>query len=194
MAGGIGASDVLIVVDAQNDFCPGGRLAVPGGDEVVMPINALAANFAHVVLTQDWHPARHHSFASSHPGRAPFETVTAAYGPQVLWQDHCVQGTAGAALHTPGARRAPCGAGAAQGISPRDRLLLGVLRERPHHADRAHRVPARARLGQSLPRRPRLRFLRALVGRGRPPHTIPHPAKLARAATTDPSRSIPRKR
>jgi nicotinamidase/pyrazinamidase len=65
-------SDVLIVVDAQNDFCPGGRLAVPGGDEVVMPINALAAGFAHVVLTRDWHPAGHHSFASSHLGRAPF--------------------------------------------------------------------------------------------------------------------------
>ncbi len=97
MAGG--PSDVLIVVDVQNDFCPGGRLAVPGGDEVVMPINALAAHFAHVVLTQDWHPAGHHSFASSHPGRAPFETITAAYGPQVLWPDHCVQGSAGAAFH-----------------------------------------------------------------------------------------------
>jgi nicotinamidase/pyrazinamidase len=101
MAGGIatGSSDVLIVVDVQNDFCPGGRLAVPGGDEVVMPINALAANFAHLVLTQDWHPAGHHSFASSHPGRAPFETVAAAYGPQMLWPDHCVQGSAGAAFH-----------------------------------------------------------------------------------------------
>jgi nicotinamidase/pyrazinamidase len=99
MAGGIGPSDVLIVVDVQNDFCPGGRLAVPGGDEVVMPINRLAAGFAHVVLTQDWHPAGHHSFASSHPGRAPFEAVTAAYGPQVLWPDHCVQGSAGAVFH-----------------------------------------------------------------------------------------------
>jgi nicotinamidase/pyrazinamidase len=99
MAGGIGPSDVLIVIDVQNDFCPGGRLAVPGGDEVVVPINALAAGFAHVVLTQDWHPARHHSFASSHPGRAPFETIAAAYGPQVLWPDHCAQGRAGAAFH-----------------------------------------------------------------------------------------------
>jgi len=97
MAGG--PSDVLIVVDVQNDFCPGGRLAVPGGDEVVMPINALAAGFAHVVLTQDWHPAGHHSFASSHPGRTPFETVPAAYGPQALWPEHCVQGSAGAAFH-----------------------------------------------------------------------------------------------
>jgi nicotinamidase/pyrazinamidase len=99
MAGGIGPSDVLIVVDVQNDFCPGGRLAVPGGDEVVMQINRLAAGFAHVLLTQDWHPAGHHSFASSHPGRVPFETITAAYGAQVLWPDHCVQGSAGAAFH-----------------------------------------------------------------------------------------------
>jgi nicotinamidase/pyrazinamidase len=102
IAGGatmIRPSDVLIVVDVQTDFCPGGRLAVPGGGEVVMPINALAAGFAHVVFTQDWHPAGHHSFASSHPGRAPFETVTASYGPQVLWPDHCMQGSAGAAFH-----------------------------------------------------------------------------------------------
>jgi nicotinamidase/pyrazinamidase len=95
----IGPSDVLIVVDMQNDFCPGGRLAVPAGDEVVAPINALAAKFAHVVLTQDWHPAGHHSFASSHAGRQPFETIDVAYGAQVLWPDHCVQGTGGAAFH-----------------------------------------------------------------------------------------------
>ena len=74
----IGASDVLVVVDVQNDFCPGGRLAVPHGDEVVAPINRLAAKFAHVVLTQDWHPAGHLSFASSHPGRQPFESVDAS--------------------------------------------------------------------------------------------------------------------
>jgi nicotinamidase/pyrazinamidase len=95
----IGASDVLVVVDVQNDFCPGGRLAVPKGDEVVAPINRLAAKFAHVVLTQDWHPPGHLSFASSHSGRQPFESVTAAYGAQVLWPDHCVQGTQGAAFH-----------------------------------------------------------------------------------------------
>ena len=89
----IGASDVLVVVDVQNDFCPGGRLAVPHGNEVVAPINRLAAKFAHVVLTQDWHPSGHLSFASSHPGRQPFESITVAYGPQVLWPDHCVQGT-----------------------------------------------------------------------------------------------------
>lgn len=89
----------LIVVDVQNDFCPGGALAVPRGDEVVPVINRLAARFDNVVLTQDWHPRGHASFASSHPGRKPFETIDVPYGKQVLWPDHCVQGTPGAALH-----------------------------------------------------------------------------------------------
>jgi nicotinamidase/pyrazinamidase len=93
-----GERDVLLVVDIQNDFCPGGNLAVPRGDEVVPVINALAQKFAHVVLTQDWHPAGHQSFASSHPGKQPFETIHVAYGPQILWPDHCVQGTKGAAF------------------------------------------------------------------------------------------------
>jgi nicotinamidase/pyrazinamidase len=91
--------DVLLIVDVQNDFCPGGRLAVPDGDAVVPVINRLARQFSHVVLTQDWHPSGHASFASSHPGRQPFETIEAAYGAQTLWPDHCVQGTEGAALH-----------------------------------------------------------------------------------------------
>lgn len=91
--------DSLLVVDVQNDFCPGGALAVPDGDAVVPAINRLAPCFAHVVCTQDWHPARHMSFASSHPGRKPFETVELDYGTQVLWPDHCVQGTRGAELH-----------------------------------------------------------------------------------------------
>ena len=91
--------DVLVAVDVQNDFCPGGRLAVPRGDEVVPAINRLCERFRHVVLTQDWHPPGHLSFASSHPGRQPFETIAAPYGPQVLWPDHCVQGTQGAELH-----------------------------------------------------------------------------------------------
>jgi nicotinamidase/pyrazinamidase len=94
-----GDNDVLIVVDVQNDFCPGGALAVPRGDEIVPIVNALAARFCSVVLTQDWHPPGHLSFASSHPGKRPFETVAAAYGPQVLWPDHCVQGTRGAEFH-----------------------------------------------------------------------------------------------
>lgn len=92
-------TQALIVVDVQNDFCPGGALAVPGGDEVLAPINAKMAQFDTVILTQDWHPAGHSSFASSHPGKAPFETVEMAYGTQVLWPDHCVQGSNGAAFH-----------------------------------------------------------------------------------------------
>lgn len=92
-------SEMLIVVDVQNDFCPGGALAVPDGDAVVPVINRLAAGFGHRVLTQDWHPAGHSSFASSHPGKAPFETAQMPYGTQVLWPDHCVQGSDGAAFH-----------------------------------------------------------------------------------------------
>ncbi len=93
---GIGESGILLVVDVQNDFCPGGNLPVLRGDEVVPVINALARRFQHVVLTQDWHPPRHQSFASSHPGRKAYEAIEVAYGPQVLWPDHCVQGTRGA--------------------------------------------------------------------------------------------------
>lgn len=89
----------LIVIDVQNDFCPGGALEVPGGDEIVPGINALMRDFDAVILTQDWHPAGHSSFASSHEGKAPFETVEMPYGTQVLWPDHCVQGSPGAAFH-----------------------------------------------------------------------------------------------
>ena len=91
-------TDVLIVVDVQNDFLPGGALAVPDGDAVIEPINRLAQAFRHVVLTQDWHPAGHASFASSHSGRQPFETAELSYGSQVLWPDHCIQGTSGAEI------------------------------------------------------------------------------------------------
>jgi len=94
-----GDTDLLLVIDVQNDFCPGGALAVPDGDAVVPVINALGRRFAHVALTQDWHPADHLSFASQHPGRRPFETIALAYGAQTVWPDHCVQGTQGAALH-----------------------------------------------------------------------------------------------
>jgi nicotinamidase/pyrazinamidase len=89
----------LIVVDVQNDFCPSGSLAVARGDEVVPIINALARRFANIILTQDWHAAGHSSFASSHRGKVPFETIAMPYGPQVLWPDHCVQGTRGAEFH-----------------------------------------------------------------------------------------------
>jgi len=91
--------DILIIVDVQNDFCPGGALAVPLGDLIVPAVNRLAAGFAHVVLTQDWHPRGHASFASSHPGKRPFDTIDVAYGEQILWPDHCVQGTRGAGFH-----------------------------------------------------------------------------------------------
>lgn len=93
------SGDVLLAVDMQNDFCPGGRLPALQGDDVVAPLNRLARLFDHVVLTQDWHPPGHHSFASSHEGRKPFETVQANYGEQTLWPDHCVQETPGAAFH-----------------------------------------------------------------------------------------------
>ena len=91
--------DVLLVIDVQNDFCDGGVLPVPGGQEVVPVIHRIAPAFRHVILTQDWHPRDHHSFASNHPGRVPFDTVETPYGPQVLWPDHCVEGSEGAALH-----------------------------------------------------------------------------------------------
>lgn len=92
-------TDVLLVVDVQNDFCTGGRLAVPGGEEVVEPINRLMSRFDHVVLSQDWHPKDHLSFASSHPGRRPYDMIPMPYGQQILWPDHCVQGSHGAHLH-----------------------------------------------------------------------------------------------
>lgn len=93
------ADDVFIVVDVQNDFCPGGALAVPEGEAVIEPIHRLAAKFEHVVLTQDWHPANHASFAATHPGKEPFDTVELGYGAQTLWPEHCVQGSWGAEFH-----------------------------------------------------------------------------------------------
>jgi len=92
-------SDVLVAIDVQIDFCPGGALAVADGDAVVPAINFIAPNFPHLVATQDWHTPGHLSFADSHVGRKPFETIQLPYGPQTLWPDHCVQGTAGAEFH-----------------------------------------------------------------------------------------------
>lgn len=92
-------SHILLVVDVQNDFCPGGGLGVSGGNEIVPLINRLAHDYRHVVLTQDWHPADHSSFASQHPGAAPFSQMEMYYGPQTLWPDHCVMGTRGAEFH-----------------------------------------------------------------------------------------------
>ena len=99
MNGSAADLEVLIVVDPQIDFCPGGALAVPGGDEIMPAVNRLARDFVHVVLTQDWHPPGHHSFASAHPGRQAFETINVDYGVQTLWPDHCVQRTKGAEFH-----------------------------------------------------------------------------------------------
>jgi nicotinamidase/pyrazinamidase len=92
------ADEILLVVDIQNDFCPDGALAVPRGNEVIPVINRIADRFAHVILTQDWHPKGHNSFASSHYGRQPYDVVDVSYGKQILWPDHCVQGSHGAAL------------------------------------------------------------------------------------------------
>jgi nicotinamidase/pyrazinamidase len=92
-------NDLLLVVDVQNDFCPGGQLAIAGGDEVIPVIHKIAPLFEHIILTQDWHPPSHRSFASAHPGKRPFEQVQLSYGGQTLWPDHCVQGTRGAEFH-----------------------------------------------------------------------------------------------
>lgn len=93
------ATDALIVIDVQNDFCPGGALAVEDGDAILPGINQLMSDFGAVILTQDWHPANHLSFAANHPGAAPFSLTQMPYGPQVLWPSHCVQGSHGAAFH-----------------------------------------------------------------------------------------------
>ena len=107
----------LIVIDVQLDFCPGGALAVEDGDAVVASIDAMLDDYAVRVLTQDWHPAGHSSFASTHPGREPFATVEMAYGPQVLWPDHCIQGSAGAGFH-PGLRTERADAVIRKGFRP----------------------------------------------------------------------------
>lgn len=94
------ATDALIVIDLQNDFCPGGALAVSGGDEIIPLVNDLIRNTEHVLLTQDWHPAGHSSFASSHQGKQPFESIDMPYGTQTLWPDHCIQGSRGSDFHS----------------------------------------------------------------------------------------------
>lgn len=95
----IDAHDVLIVIDVQNDFCPGGALAVAGGDTVIEVLHRLAPQFSHILLTQDWHPADHSSFATSHPGKQPYEQIELSHGAQMLWPPHCIQGSQGAEFH-----------------------------------------------------------------------------------------------
>ncbi len=110
-------TNALIVIDIQNDFCPGGALAVAQGDAIVAGINALMADFDAVVLTQDWHPANHSSFADNHAGAAPYSMIEMPYGPQVLWPRHCVQGSDGAAFQG-GAEQRPGRYGNSQRLSP----------------------------------------------------------------------------
>jgi len=107
----------LLVIDVQNDFCPGGALAVTDGDAVVAAINVMTSNFPVCIFTQDWHPAGHSSFASTHPGGAPFGVVEMPYGPQVLWPDHCVQGTWGGEFHA-GLRQEPADMIIRKGFNP----------------------------------------------------------------------------
>jgi nicotinamidase/pyrazinamidase len=95
----INSHDVLLIIDVQNDFCPGGALAVADGDAVIDVIHRIAPSFEHIILTQDWHPAGHSSFASAHPGKQPFEQIELSYGAQTLWPDHCIQGSKGAEFH-----------------------------------------------------------------------------------------------
>jgi len=139
---------LLLVIDVQRDFCPGGRLAIAEGDAVVPAINQLAGSFQHVVLTQDWHPANHTSFASQHPGKQPFDQIELGYGPQTLWPDHCVQNSPGAEFHP--------------GLSPellaRTELILRLVlclprkRQADHH--RPGRLPAGTRLSAHFHCRP----------------------------------------
>ena len=164
-------TDVLIVIDVQNDFCPGGRLAVPGGNDVVPVINRLAPRFANIVLTQDWHPHDHFSFASMHPGKRPNDVIAAPYGPQMLWPDHCVQGTSGARISRVAVRSAGRD-DPAQGISSYDRFIFGVLRERSSNTDRSYRVFAGAFADAYFSRRTRIRFLRPLLSRGCAPRRL----------------------
>jgi nicotinamidase-related amidase len=152
------AHDVLLVIDVQNDFCPGGRLAVAGGDLVVPVIHSIAPRFEHIILTQDWHPPDHHSFASAHPGKEPYDQTEMPYGIQTLWPDHCVQGTRGAPY--------PRGTDSAQGFPPPDRFVLRIFRERPRDGHRAGRLSARARPRARVPLRPGVRLLRGLLGAG----------------------------
>jgi nicotinamidase/pyrazinamidase len=137
------AHDVLLIIDVQNDFCPGGALAVPDGNAAIDPILRAAANFDHIVLTQDWHTAHHASFASAHPGKLPYQQIEMSYGPQTLWPDHCVQGSKGAEFH-PSLRLPQAGLILRKGFRPQidsysaflenDRTtptgLAGYLRER----------------------------------------------------------------
>ena len=181
----------LVVIDVQNDFCPGGALAVAGGDEVVPLINALAKDFDHLIMTQDWHPAGHSSFASSHKGKKPFETIMMPYGNQTLWPDHCIQGSDGAAFH-PWLDLTKAELDSSQGFPSGNRQLFLLFRERPQDPDRPCRLSRRMRDQHRHAGRACHRLLRRLFGprRGKAglqddsaPRLLPRhrPRRLARA-------------
>jgi hypothetical protein len=163
-------SSVLLVVDVQNCL-PGGSMAVKDGDQVIPVINKIAKGFDNVVLTQDWHTPRHISFASSHPGKKPFETIDLPYGKQILWPDHCVQGTAGAELakdlDIPKAQLV-----VRKGYNKRRRLVFDLPRGRQENPDRADRLSQGARPDRGLHQRSCHRLLRGLVGGRRPPRRL----------------------
>ena len=155
--------EALLVVDVQNDFCTGGALAVPGGEAVVPGINRLWDGYACKVLTQDWHPPGHASFASSHEGKQPFDTGRLDYGEQVLWPDHCVQGTPGAAFH-PDLRTDGADLVLRKGFRPGIDSYSAFFENDRTDADRARRLSARARRRAGRADGPRDRFLRRLLG------------------------------
>lgn len=157
--------DGLLVIDVQTDFMPGGALEVPGGTEVIPIVNALVRRFEHVVLSQDWHPPKHSSFASQHEGKSPYDETQMPYGAQTLWPDHCVQNTPGSAFHADLA--IPARAHLPQGLPVGHRLVQRVLRERPGHGDGAPGALPGARRHDGIRGRGGVRLLRTLLLRGR---------------------------
>ncbi len=156
-------TDALIVIDVQNDFCPGGALAVAEGDQVVPPINRLGMAFRHVIVTQDWHPADHASFASRYPGQSPLrDDRTGLWHPGPVARSLRPEHAGRRISQGPG--DPPCRTDPAQGLSRRHRFLLRLRRKRPHDTDGPGLVSARARVEAPVPGGPSLRFLRALFG------------------------------
>ena len=162
----INSQDVLLAIDLQADFMPGGALAVDGGDEIVPLVNRLMSRFENVVVTQDWHPPTHASFAASHEGAKPFDTKRLHYGDQTLWPDHCVQGTPGAALH-PDLAVDRAFLILRKGMHAANRFLFGLRRGGRQDDDRPRRAPQGARGEAGLRLRPGDRLLRRPFGAGR---------------------------
>ncbi len=163
----INSQDVLLAIDMQADFMPGGALAVDKGDEIVPLVNRLASRFEHVVITQDWHPPTHASFATSHEGAKPFDTKRLHYGDQTLWPEHCVQGTPGAALH-PDLAVDLAFLVLRKGMHRGIRLLFRLRRGRRKDDDRPRGAAQGARNQAGIRLRPGDRLLRRPFGLGRP--------------------------